>query len=118
MLQLTHLRDAFRRQLPILQSCIHKGPRLHSSRDEHNSELSIFTSILLAMRNISENQLRVAVDRAGYTSDVFDRIYATLAAESETTPALETSHVSHYLGALLIIGAMGWFVTNAWDRLS
>jgi hypothetical protein len=70
------------------------------------------------MRNISENQLRVAVDRAGYTSDVFDRIYATLAAESETTPAFETSHVSYYLGALLIIGAMGWFVTNAWDRLS
>src|ERR1700679_3947707 len=106
MLQLHHLRQTLRRQLPILQSRFHRGPCLHSSRDKHNSELGISTSILLAMRKISENQLRVAVDRAGYTSDVFDRILATLVAEPETTPAFETSHVSYYLGALLIIGAM------------
>jgi hypothetical protein len=70
------------------------------------------------MRKISENQLRVAVNHAGYTSDVFDRILAALVAEPGTTPGFETAHVSYYLGALLIIGAMGWFVTNAWDRLS
>jgi hypothetical protein len=70
------------------------------------------------MRKISENQLRVAVDRAGLPSDVLDRILAVLIAEPEASPGFETAHVSYYLGALLIIGAMGWFVTNAWDRLS
>lgn len=70
------------------------------------------------MRKISEQQLRQAVDRAGLSPDVFMNIHAALVVESEDTPSFEIAHVSYYLGALLIIGAMGWFITNAWDRLS
>jgi hypothetical protein len=70
------------------------------------------------MRKISVSQLRAAVDRAGLPSETFERIHAALTAEPENTPAFEAAHISYYLGALLIIGAMGWFVTNAWDSLS
>lgn len=70
------------------------------------------------MRNFSEVQLHQAVDRAGLPTDVFERIRAALLMEPESAPGFEIAHVSYYLGALVIIGAMGWFVTNAWDRLS
>jgi hypothetical protein len=70
------------------------------------------------MGKISASQLRAAVDRAGLPPDTFARIQAALANESEDAPNFEAAHISYYLGALLIIGAMGWFVTNAWDRLS
>lgn len=63
-------------------------------------------------------ELQAAVERAGLEGDAWERIHAALSAEPETAPAFEAAHVSYYLGALLIIGAMGWFITNAWDRLS
>lgn len=70
------------------------------------------------MRKISANELRAAVERAGLPADTFERIREALKAEPENAPAFEAAHISYYLGALLIIGAMGWFVTNAWDTLS
>jgi hypothetical protein len=70
------------------------------------------------MRKISANELRAAIERAGLPADTFERIREALKAEPENTPAFEAAHISYYLGALLIIGAMGWFVTNAWDTLS
>jgi hypothetical protein len=70
------------------------------------------------MRKITANELRAAIERAGLPSSTFERIEQALNAEPENAPAFEAAHISYYLGALLIIGAMGWFVTNAWDTLS
>jgi hypothetical protein len=70
------------------------------------------------MRAISEKQLRIAVDRAGLPEDAFHRILVALDEAPQTASSFETAHISYYLGALLIIGAMGWFVTSSWDRLS
>jgi hypothetical protein len=69
------------------------------------------------MKRISEDQLRVAIGRAGLPAGTFEQIRTALVLEPETASAFEAAHVSYYLGALLIIGAMGWFVTSAWDRL-
>ena len=39
-------------------------------------------------------------------------------AETESLkPRFDTAHVAYYLGALLVIGAMGWFTTREWDHL-
>ena len=70
------------------------------------------------MQNISEQRLRTAIERAGFAPEIFDRIQAELANEPEVSSGFEAAHVAYYLGALLIIGAMGWFITNAWDSLS
>jgi hypothetical protein len=64
------------------------------------------------------SDLAGAVERAGLPGETFQRIEAALRAEPETAAAFEAAHISYYLGALLIIGAMGWFITNGWDRLS
>ena len=70
------------------------------------------------MKKITGDQLRSAVERAGLPAGTWEKIEAALAAEPESAAAFEAAHVSYYLGALLIIGAMGWFVTSAWDQLS
>jgi hypothetical protein len=70
------------------------------------------------MRKISEAELRTAVARAGFVDDTFDRICAALGDPAEAQPGFEAAHIAYYLGALLIIGAMGWFITSAWDSLS
>jgi len=70
------------------------------------------------MSNISEARLRNAIRRAGLPSDTWQRIEAALAAEPEVAAKFEAAHIAYYLGALLIIGAMGWFITSAWDALS
>src|SRR5271168_3476853 len=85
------------------------------------STVTPYTSI---MRTISEEQLRNAVDHAGLPNDTVQRILLALDQEPddpnapETASSFEAAHVSYYLGALLIIGGMGWFVTTSWDRLS
>lgn len=69
------------------------------------------------MRTITEDRLRRAVSAAGLPDDAFERIQAALASEPEDAPGFEMAHIAYYLGALLIIGAMGWFITSAWDSL-
>ena len=76
------------------------------------------TFILRGMRKIAETELRSAVAKAGLSEGTFERIRAALGDPAETQPGFEVAHIAYYLGALLIIGAMGWFVTSAWDSLS
>jgi hypothetical protein len=77
------------------------------------------------MRTITEVQLRDAILALDLPQDSADRILAAVPA-TPTRPEtpqhteqarFETAHIAYYLGALLIIGAMGWFITNAWDSL-
>ncbi len=70
------------------------------------------------MRPITEPRLQAAVRNAGYPEQVFEQIRAQLAAEPQTAASFEAAHIAYYLGALLIIGAMGWFITQAWDSLA
>jgi hypothetical protein len=70
------------------------------------------------MKNFSEQQLQSAVERAGLDRSIFLRVRSELSAQPETKPGFEVAHIAYYLGALLIIGAMGWFITDAWTSLS
>jgi hypothetical protein len=70
------------------------------------------------MKQFNEQQLQTAVERAGLELGIFQRIRAELSGAEEAQAGFEAAHIAYYLGALLIIGAMGWFVTDAWDKLS
>jgi len=70
------------------------------------------------MSNIHESRLRAAIERACLPSDTWPRIQAALADGPENAANFEAAHIAYYLGALLIIGAMGWFITAAWDSLA
>lgn len=70
------------------------------------------------MRKITELQLQKAIERAALGPEVYERIRAELDMEPQVAASFEAAHIAYYLGALLIIGAMGWFITSAWDRLA
>jgi hypothetical protein len=46
------------------------------------------------------------------------QMWSRLALGDEDTPSFQLVHVLYYFGALLVIGAMGWFMTNGWDSFS
>lgn len=50
-------------------------------------------------------------------SQEFWRILQTThpAAGAETTRRFDAAHLAYYFGALIVIGSMGWFMTNVWE---
>jgi hypothetical protein len=69
--------------------------------------------------NINLDDLRSAARSANLSSEQADSLWQALGAREEpaTKPRFDVAHVAYYLGALLVIGAMGWFMTKAWDGL-
>jgi hypothetical protein len=65
--------------------------------------------------NIGEEQLQKAVTGAGLSPEIASRLWTELSTASESEPRFEAAHVGYYFGALLVIGAMGWFMTSGWD---
>ena len=64
---------------------------------------------------ISERELENAVTQAGLTAANSRAVWQRLQANSQSEAHFEPAHVGYYFGALLVIGAMGWFITNGWD---
>lgn len=67
---------------------------------------------------ISERQLERAVVEVGLSPDQSRAIWLRLQAKSEVEAHFEPAHVGYYFGALLVSGAMGWFITEGWDRFT
>jgi hypothetical protein len=61
---------------------------------------------------IDEQDLQRAADRVGLSPGQAEALWQQLKASSEVEAHFEAAHVGYYFGALLVIGAMGWFMTN------
>ena len=44
-----------------------------------------------------------------------EALWQALTRRDENKPKFDLIHVAYYFGALLVIGAMGWFMGNAWE---
>jgi hypothetical protein len=67
---------------------------------------------------IVEQDLERAVLKAGLSREQAQLIWQQLQNRSEVEGRFEPAHVGYYFGALLVIGAMGWFMTNGWDAFT
>jgi hypothetical protein len=45
------------------------------------------------------------------------KLWETFGARTAARPKFDVAHVAYYGGAVLVIAAMGWLLTNAWDAL-
>lgn len=63
---------------------------------------------------ITEKDLDRAVTEAGLPREQSQIIWKHLQT-SEVHGSFEPAHVAYFFGALLVIGAMGWFMTRGWD---
>src|SRR5437588_8436764 len=64
---------------------------------------------------ISEEELERAVIGTGLSPENAQAIWRQLQNHPDVEARFEAAHVGYYFGALLVIGAMGWFMTNGWD---
>lgn len=69
--------------------------------------------------NISREELHQAAARSGVTSEQAEQLWQTLQSDPirANRPKFDLAHVAYYAGALIVIGAMGWFMNRAWEGL-
>jgi hypothetical protein len=67
---------------------------------------------------ITQPEFEAGVLRAGLSREQAKLIWEQLQNRTEVEGHFEPAHVGYYFGALLVIGAMGWFMTNGWDAFT
>lgn len=64
----------------------------------------------------SAEEIRAAAARAQLPPQEFERLWRELTREADPArPRFDATHVAYYLGALIVLAAMGWLMTKAWD---
>lgn len=66
---------------------------------------------------ITRDDLRRAASAGILAPGQDQALWDALSRRAETQPRFDLAHVSYYAGALIVVGAMGWFMTKAWETL-
>lgn len=64
--------------------------------------------------HIEKQDLEWAASQGVIERTQVDALWHTLFNKTATRPRFDFVHVLYYFGALLVIGAMTWFMTSAW----
>jgi hypothetical protein len=67
--------------------------------------------------NITNEDLRWAVSKGIVSAEQATELWDGFSQRQSSRPRFDAANVAYYLGAFVVIGAMGWFVTEAWERL-
>ncbi len=65
--------------------------------------------------NISKQDLAWAASTGVISPDQVDPLWRALEGHHPTRARFDLPHVAYYVGALIVISAMGWFMTRAWE---
>jgi hypothetical protein len=65
---------------------------------------------------ISKDDLDWAASKGLISPEQAENLWKVFESRSATTSKFDLAHVAYYLGALIVISAMGWFMTLAWER--
>jgi hypothetical protein len=66
---------------------------------------------------ISKRDLEQAVSQGVLSTDQAEQLWNCLEAREAEKPHFSAAHVAYYFGAMIVISAMGWFMTLAWENL-
>jgi hypothetical protein len=66
---------------------------------------------------ITKQDLRWAAEQQVITVEQADSLWTALDTRTEGRARFDATHVAYYCGAFIVISAMGWFLTEAWDLL-
>lgn len=67
---------------------------------------------------IEKSHLERAMSELGFTREQSSLLWIKLDSTQGAESRFEPAHVGYFFGALLVIGAMGWFITDGWDRFA
>jgi len=65
---------------------------------------------------ISRKDLDWAVTQGLMSAEQAEALWTALENRAGARPRFDLATVSYYFGALIVISAMGWFITEAWER--
>lgn len=66
---------------------------------------------------IEQDDLKWAAANGIIDTPQAEKLWLALAEKQADQPRFGLVHILYYFGALLVISAMGWFMTNAWEAL-
>jgi hypothetical protein len=75
------------------------------------------TTVPGGVLTVSHEDLTIVASSMGLTPEAIDRVWNGLCARSAARPRFDGVHVAYYFGALIVIAAMGFFMTLAWDAV-
>jgi len=64
---------------------------------------------------ITFKEIEAAITKQIITQEQGERLWSLWNAEEESRSGFQIAHLAYYVGALIVISAMGWFMDNAWD---
>ena len=67
---------------------------------------------------ITWDDLQTAVGDNVVTAEQADRLWDLFGHRTSARPRFDAAHVAYYAGAVIVLSAMGWFITEAWDSLN
>ncbi len=67
--------------------------------------------------NISREELRWATEQGLLNPGQDEALWRALEQRRAGRPRFDAAHVAYYAGALIVLGAMGWYMTKAWEGL-
>lgn len=66
---------------------------------------------------IEKDDLKWAAAQGAIDPSQADKLWDVLSERAADRPRFGLVHILYYFGALLVIGAMGWFMTSAWEDI-
>jgi len=66
--------------------------------------------------NVSKDDLTWAASEGVISPQQAEALWGALERRQGAGPKFDLPHVAYYFGALIVIGAMGWFMTLGWER--
>lgn len=67
---------------------------------------------------VTWDDLQTAVANQVVTAEQADRLWDFFGQRTSARPKFDAAHVAYYGGAVIVLGAMGWLLTEAWDGLN
>ena len=67
---------------------------------------------------VTWDDLQTAVDTSVLTAEQADQLWDVFAHRTSARPRFDAAHVAYYAGAVIVLSAMGWFITEAWESLN
>src|SRR3990172_2465257 len=65
---------------------------------------------------LTEQDFQWAASQGIISYELVQRLWEAFQSRSEVRPKFDLAHVAYYLGAMIVIAAMGWLMTNQWER--
>jgi hypothetical protein len=79
--------------------------------------VAIGTSFGASRMNLSKELLFTEAENAGISTEQAQQLWTRLTTATEGQQTFDAMHVAYYFGGMIVIGAMTFFFSLAWERV-